>query len=188
MGEADQEGPSTQEFATVEEFGEDDEYQPQAEGPWDVTDSRDDAHGGTPGEEVELGQGQSAEFDNRGANRGLRARIGKNSFADEFPDFDESQGGEVVYPGYDNIAYLPETAGTAKAVLGLGIASVLFFPLGLILGAIGLLLAPKARRSIRESNGELEGNGIVAAGAVLSCVGIVLFVVAVILAAVVVLF
>jgi hypothetical protein len=70
-------------------------------------------------------------------------------------------------------APLPRTGtdGTAIATFVLGLLSVFIF--GLILGIIALVLAPKAKRNIEASGGQLGGAGLVTAGRILAIVGII---------------
>ncbi len=102
-----------------------------------------------------------------------RASRRKDKIAEEFPGFTEPLGGTSAdYPGYDNIDVWPETEGLATATLWLGIFSLL--PgIGLLPAVIALVLGPKARRNIRTSRGQLEGEQLVKAGTVLAVIGIV---------------
>lgn len=104
----------------------------------------------------------------------------------EFPDFDEratDSAAEVdPYPGYDNIDYWPETDPGALTTVWLGVLSLVPV-IGVASAAVVLwLTAPKARASIAESDGELEGVKLVTAGVVLAWAGIALFAVEVVAA------
>ena len=109
-----------------------------------------------------------------------RASRRKDKIAQEFPGFTEPLGGTSAdYPGYDNIDVWPETEGLATATLWLGIFSLL--PgIGLLPAVIALVLGPKARRNIRTSRGQLEGEQLVKAGTVLAVIGIVVSVLTVV--------
>jgi hypothetical protein len=90
--------------------------------------------------------------------------------------------GQAYGAGYAPAA--PPTSGKATAVLVLGIASlVLVFMcgIGLITAIIALVMAPGAKREIKESQGRLTGLGMVQGGVVTSwiTVGIVVLLVAV---------
>jgi hypothetical protein len=87
------------------------------------------------------------------------------------------QGYGQAYPGYGTAA--PTSSSKAVAVLVLGIASlVLLFMcgLGVITAVIALVMAPGAKREIRESQGRLGGAGMVQGGVITSWVAIGLFV------------
>ena len=77
-------------------------------------------------------------------------------------------------PEYGGAQAPPPRAGTdgmAIATFVLGLLSVFIF--GLILGIIALVLAPKARRNIEASGGQLGGAGLVTAVRILAIVGII---------------
>ncbi|TQN33052.1 hypothetical protein FHX37_3046 [Haloactinospora alba] len=102
----------------------------------------------------------------------------------EFPDFDERSADAAAdvdpYPGYDNIDYWPETDPGALSTVWLGVLSLVPV-IGVASAAVVLLLtAPKARTSIAESGGELEGVKLVTAGVAMAWAGIALFVVEVV--------
>jgi hypothetical protein len=73
----------------------------------------------------------------------------------------------------------PTTSGRATAVLELGISSlVLLFMcgLGLVTAIVALVMAPGAKRDIKDSQGRLTGLGMVKGGVVCSWIAIALVV------------
>lgn len=81
--------------------------------------------------------------------------------------------GAPGYSGYGSAA--PTSSSKAVAVLVLGIASLLLLfmcGLGLVTSIIALVMAPGAKREIRESQGRLTGLGMVQAGVITSWVTI----------------
>ncbi|GAA3753050.1 hypothetical protein [Salinactinospora qingdaonensis] len=110
------------------------------------------------------------------ASRGRRSRSGRDRITEEFPGFQDEGAPDDEYPGYDVVEGWPETERLATATLWLGIAG-LIPGIGLITSIVALVLAPRARRNIRRSQGELEGLTQVKAGVVMAWIGIALFVV-----------
>ncbi|HET8614627.1 MAG TPA: DUF4190 domain-containing protein [Actinomycetales bacterium] len=79
-----------------------------------------------------------------------------------------------AYAGGYGVAATP-TSGKATTVLVLGIASLLLLlmcGLGLVTAIIALVMAPGAKREIRESDGRLTGLGLVQGGVVTSWITI----------------
>jgi len=87
----------------------------------------------------------------------------------------------------------PRNSGRAAAVLALGIGSLVLmcmYGIGVIAAIVALVLAPGAKREIRESRGYVVGEGMVKAGVIcswitvgLTAVAVVVIIVGVVLAA-----
>ena len=95
------------------------------------------------------------------------------------PGQPQAYGYPPAYAGY-GYAATPQTAGKATAVLVLGIISIfgLFFcGLGLIPAIVALALSPSAKRQIRDSQGQLTGEGQVKGGVICSWITVGFFVV-----------
>jgi hypothetical protein len=102
--------------------------------------------------------------------------------------YGQPYGQQPPPPGYGYAGYPvgPRSSGKSITILVLGIASIvlLFSCIGFIPAIIALVLAPGAKREIRESEGQLTGEGMITGGVItswvtigLTVVGIVLFVV-----------
>ena len=76
-------------------------------------------------------------------------------------------------PGYG--APSPQSSGKATTSLVLGIASVVVC--GLFTGIPAIILGVKARREVRESNGQLGGEGLALGGIITGIVGTLLWLV-----------
>ncbi len=79
----------------------------------------------------------------------------------------------VPVPGPYGFSPVPQTSGSAIAVLVLGITSLVFLPscgIGVFPAVIALAMAPGARREIAASGGTITGTGLVQAGVALSWV------------------
>jgi hypothetical protein len=96
---------------------------------------------------------------------------------------------QAPQPGYGYPAYgpgyppAPPTSGKATAVMVLGIVAIatffIFCGIGVFAAIAALVIAPGARREIAASGGQLEGEGKIKAGVILSWVTIGLTVLAI---------
>ena len=78
----------------------------------------------------------------------------------------------------------PRNSGRAAAVLALGIGSLVLmcmYGIGVIAAIVALVLAPGAKREIRESRGYVVGEGMVKAGVICSWITVGLTAVAVVI-------
>ncbi|GHC70085.1 hypothetical protein GCM10007079_01250 [Nocardiopsis terrae] len=114
--------------------------------------------------------------------RPRQSRRRRDRIAADFPGFDDAPlGGDVgdAYPGYDSVDFLADTEPGANLTLWLGVASLL--PgLGVITAVLALFVTgPKAKRTIRESRGTLDGLGLITTGTVFAVIGILVTVISV---------
>ena len=92
------------------------------------------------------------------------------------PVYGQPAYGQPAY-GYPGYGYQPEprTSGKAMWAMIVGIISIVFCYLGVLIGPVAIVLAVQGKKDIRRSNGTQSGDGMATAGLVTGIVGTVLW-------------
>ena len=106
----------------------------------------------------------------RASHRTMARRTGEESWRplSTFPEWTGPLRGQPLQPSQP-----PPASGIAVACLVLGIVSLVFFPLGLVLGVPAVICGHLAWNTIRTEPESHGGNGFVVAGLITGYLGIV---------------